>query len=67
MKTRIYVVSNGTTQLVRAANRSQALRHVVQDKYTCRVATQEDLVSLMASDVQVEDAGAPEAEDSEEE
>ena len=62
--TRIYAVAGADkTRLVRASHPSAALAHVVKSTFTCRVASQDDLVSLVASGVAVEDAAiAPQAE-----
>lgn len=66
--TRIYLVTQKaatTTRLVRATNQAQALRHAVQSVFDVSVASQDDLVSLIASGTVVETAGeepAPTAE-----
>jgi hypothetical protein len=64
--TRIYLVA-GTDpvapvpdRLVRAANPSQALRHVAQSKYVVTVASQDDLVNALTTAVVVETAGGEE-------
>ena len=61
--TRIYAVevieeesTDERTRLVRAANNSQALRHVAQLHFKVRVASQEDLEILLPSGVKVEQA-----------
>lgn len=59
-KQRIYVVHNAFDStkewsLVRAGTPAQALRHVVRDTVT-EVATQDQLVKLLADGVKVEDA-----------
>lgn len=61
MKTTIYEVHDARanpaqTRLVRAANRSQALRHVAQDSFAVSIATQNSLVFLIERGVKVEDA-----------
>lgn len=66
MTTRIYCVTDadrsdpktgvGGTRLVRAANASQARNHVARNQYHVAVASQHDLVSLVAAGVQVETA-----------
>lgn len=59
--TRIYLVKNtenGGDHLVRAHNQAQAVRHVARKQFECEVASQDDLVELVASGVKVEDAGA---------
>ena len=59
-KTNIYLV-NGELfktvepRLVRAATRQQALNHVAKSLLTVTLASQEDLVSLVAEGVKVED------------
>lgn len=56
---RIYSVTNGeSARLVRATNRAQALAHVARTTFACGVATQDELVDLLASGVEVEIAGA---------
>lgn len=56
MTERIYVVSemdeSGNTvgeDLVRAGNQAQAVRHVAADRFIANVATQDDLVRLLAA------------------
>ena len=65
MKTKIYKVQNGNEavppRLVRAANRSQAIRHCAKTFFSADLATQDDLVSLLGS-VKVETADAEPAE-----
>ncbi len=56
---RIYLVADresSTTRLVRATNPSQAIRHVAQ-RFAADVASQDDLVALLATGTKVEDAG----------
>lgn len=56
--TRIYVVANtndGAERLVRAANKSRA----VKDAVAARLASQDDLTRLLASGVVVENDAAP--------
>jgi len=57
MTDRIYIVRNGASdpRLVRAANQSQALRHIVKP-YTAEVASQDDLVVALSKGIKVEDA-----------
>lgn len=56
---RIYAVTDGQkARLVRAANRAQALAHVARTSFACDVASQDELVDLVASGVEVETAGA---------
>lgn len=59
---RIYVVDDGLNPMrfVRAATRSQAIRHVAEDTYEAHVASQEDLVHHLESGRRIEDAGADE-------
>ena len=54
--TRIYAVTDaetGAKHLVRAASAAQAVAHVSR-RFTAQVASQEDLVAIVASGVQVE-------------
>lgn len=59
--TRIYKVKSTTpgvpTRLVRSANPSQAIRHVVADTFSAEPASQDDLVNLISSGVIVEAVG----------
>ena len=62
MTTRIYAVGNSEgTRLVRAATQAQALRHVAKSSYDVRVASQDDLVTVLATGSKVEEAGAEDA------
>lgn len=45
-----------TVHLVRAASVSQAVRHVATPRFTADVATQDDLVQLVAAGVKVHQA-----------
>lgn len=45
------------SRLVRAIHPAQALRHVAEDTLSVTVATQDDLVRLVAAGVQVEQSG----------
>jgi hypothetical protein len=64
--TRIYVVThkvdgspaNDTQHLVRASSQSQAIRHVVAEKFDAYVASQDALVHLLGKGVKVEDAAS---------
>jgi len=58
-KSRIYSVTTDkeAARLVRAQTAAQAVRHVWNSMTTCDVASQDDLVTLIASGVKVEDAG----------
>lgn len=56
--TRIYRVDLGeNSQLVRAGTPAQALRHVARNVMRVQVASQADLVELIADGVKVEEAG----------
>lgn len=69
--TRIYIVERNLDEadvseeqqeqprprLVRASHPSPALRHVAQDLFSVRVATQEDLVQALKRNVQIEQTG----------
>lgn len=58
--TRIYVVTDtldGDRYLVRAVSAAQAIRHCA-DHYRAEVASQDELVRLVAGGVDVETAGA---------
>lgn len=62
--TRIYVVTDtldNDKYLVRAASAAQAIRHCA-NHYRADVASQDDLVKLVADGVDVETAGQTEAE-----
>jgi len=57
--TRIYVVTqkkSGVYQLIRAANQAQAIRHAARKEFIAEVASQDQLVVLVASGVKVEDS-----------
>lgn len=62
---RIYKVAStkvtDSQRLVRAPNIAQALRHVAADSFVTTVASQDDLVALVAKGVKVEDSAAPAA------
>jgi gamma-glutamyl-gamma-aminobutyrate hydrolase PuuD len=59
MESRIYTVKNSYgTRLVRAINRSRALRHVASD-YKVEVATQDELVEAIKLGIEVEQDKAP--------
>ena len=64
MNERIYVVYGATGgRLVRAKTRAQALTHVAQSTFNVRVATQDELVTLLGQHIPVEsvrDADQPE-------
>jgi len=64
MVERIYAVYNGMSgRLVRAKNRSQALSHVAQSTFNVRVASQDELITLLEKGIKVEsvrDADQPE-------
>lgn len=55
MSDRIYAVYHGNQgKLVRANNRAQALSHVAQSTFNIRVASQDELVTLLGQGVKVE-------------
>ena len=57
MSTRIYLVTDQTTQaqrLIEAAHQAQAIRHVAQKRYSVRVARQSDLIALLPNGAVVE-------------
>lgn len=68
VSTRIYIVANAQARdaagneiparLVRAPNASQALRHVAADTLAVAVASQDDLIRLIAAGVKVEEKSA---------
>lgn len=63
--TRIYLVSDedtATKRLVRASTQAQATHHAARSRFDVKVASQDDLVNLIASGVKVEEAGAQPAE-----
>lgn len=53
--TRIYKVA--AKRLVRAANAAQARNHVARESITVEVASQDDLVTMVAAGTKVETAG----------
>ena len=66
MSQRIYLVTDRDTEtrrLIRAANQAQAVRHAAQSRFDIQVASQDDLVELLAAGQAVESAAqATEAE-----
>lgn len=63
MNKRIYVVTNGDDRrLVNAANRQQAVAHVAKSSIGCNVATQMELVAMVAAGVKLEQA-SPEGQE----
>ena len=59
--TRIYLVKDSETggkRLIRASNVAQAVRHAARAQFTAEVASQDDLVFLIADGHSVEDASA---------
>lgn len=62
-KMKVYIVTDrdGNERLVRAYTSADALRHVTPT-FNVVQADQDDIISLMASDVAVETAGATEQE-----
>ncbi len=63
--TRIYIVraEGGAKRIVRAPNTAQAIRHVAADTLRAAVATQDELVTLVAAGTKVEDSGREAAEE----
>lgn len=62
---RIYIVAdtanpNDGIHLVRAATQAQAVNKVVSDRYSVRVASQDDIVAALSGGVKVVDAKAQE-------
>ena len=57
---RIYTITDNATGeftgLVRAANKTAALRHVAEQKYSVRSSSQEELVTAIALGAVVQDA-----------
>lgn len=67
MSKRIYKVEDTegdapSVKLVRAGTPAQALRHATISRFSVDVATQDDLVALVANGVAVETAGESSAE-----
>jgi hypothetical protein len=61
--TRIYAGTIGDkTRLVRASHPSQVISHIAKDTIKVEVASQEQLVALVASGVQVEQPAAKQGE-----
>lgn len=63
MSTRIYIVTNNSNpdaprRLVRAGNIAQARSHAARDTFGVEVAGQDDLVTLVAAGIKVEDTKA---------
>lgn len=64
-KTRVYIVeakADGAERLIRSANALQARSHVAKDSYETRVASQDDLIRLVAAGVKVEVAASADPE-----
>lgn len=64
---RIYLVSDddtGKKRLIRASHPSQAVGHAARDRFHASVASQDDLVHLVATGVSVEDIKESSASDS---
>lgn len=63
MKKRIYLVyhkgdgEDSQAILIRAANKAQATLHVTRSLFDCKVASQEDLVAMLASGFEIINAG----------
>jgi len=56
-ETRIYRVDDGeTAQLVRAPSQAQAVRHCAK-RFSVKVASQDDLCTLLTKGVKVEESG----------
>lgn len=66
MTTRIYKVApkreGAAARFVRATHPAVALRHVADDAFTVRVATQDDLVAAFEAGTKVENLKAEQAE-----
>lgn len=61
-KTRIYVVENkDETHLVEALSAAQAVRHVVRERYSVRIATTKLVAELMQVGIPLESAAQIEA------
>lgn len=59
MKTRIYLVTSGNdTHLVKATNKVVAINHVAKRGIKAHVASQLELVELVADGAKVEEAGS---------
>lgn len=59
MSTRVYrVISAHGDKLVRAGSQAQAIRHVVSSTFSARVATQDDMESMLGNGLKVENAKA---------
>ena len=59
---RIYIVTDktaNTRHLVKATNQAQAVRHIAAARLDCMVANSIEVVGLMQSGSQVEDATTP--------
>jgi hypothetical protein len=64
MATRIYVVGGPTgIRLVDATTKQQAIAHVANSTINAHVASQKDLVELLAKGITVEALKAPEQQD----
>lgn len=60
MSTHIYVVTDIETskrRLIRAGNRTQAIRHAAQTRFDVAYAEQDDLVGLLSAGIAIEMAG----------
>ena len=63
--TRVYAITDKTTKkprLVRATHPSTALRHVADEAFEVRVATQDDMEAAFLAGIRVEKVGAEQAE-----
>lgn len=60
---RIYAVTDGTTtRLVKATTPASAVSHVARSTYSVRVASQDDLVTMLSQGVAVETIRAEQQE-----
>ena len=58
-KTRIYTVTDGTVErLIRAGNKSQAVRCFAANSITAKVASQDDIIEAVGSGSKIVDATA---------
>lgn len=65
---RVYIVEDnqGNQTLVDAANQAQALRHIVADRFKCRVATTLEVATIISNGGMLQKAGdAPEKREQE--
>lgn len=65
----IYLITqhdNDRQRLVRAANKSAAIRHVAADMLGAQLAAQDTLAELLQNGLRVEDAGQPSTDEQDE-